>query len=112
MAPIACKSVVVTGGSRGIGLGLVTALLAQVNRVVATSTRPPEAAERLTALAAQHEGRLTVARLDVTQPASVAEFAAGLRQHTQHVDVRARGWGYACVCGGGGTGEGAAAACS
>ncbi|KAF8067339.1 csgA [Scenedesmus sp. PABB004] len=88
MPPIAGKSVVVTGGSRGVGRGLVEKLLARGNRVIATSRRSPDDADpSLAALVAAHGGRLTLTQLDTAVPGSIAAWAAGLSTHTPHVDV-------------------------
>ena len=75
--------VLVTGSSRGIGLGLTRALLehAGVSQVVATARRPSESPD-LMALAAQPEysgsGKLVVLPLDVTDAASHAALASSL----------------------------------
>ncbi|WIA13036.1 hypothetical protein OEZ85_006644 [Tetradesmus obliquus] len=82
---LTCKSVVVTGGSRGIGKGLVEKLLSRQNKVIAT-TRNPQDASQLQQLAAQHSN-LTITQLDTSQPQSIKDWAASLKQHTSHVDV-------------------------
>lgn len=84
-AMIANKSVVVTGGSRGVGFGLVEKLLARGNRVIAT-TRDPASAAGLQQLATTNPG-LVVTQLEASEPASIKAWAAGLKQHTQHVDL-------------------------
>lgn len=66
---------VVTGASRGLGLELVAQHARRGDRVLATCRRP-EAATDLAALAAEHPGRVRVARLDVDDPASIEGAAA------------------------------------
>jgi len=70
------STALVQGASRGIGLGLVKALLAdpRIKRVIATC-RDPDAAESLNALACD---RLAIRALDVTRPAQMEELAASL----------------------------------
>eukprot|EP00775_Hariotina_reticulata_P011289 gene11289-11439_t len=83
---IAGKSVVITGGSRGIGRGLVEKLLARPGNKIIATTRNPEDAVQLQQLAQQHDN-LIISQLDVSEPDSIQRWAQGLRQHTQHVDV-------------------------
>lgn len=64
----------IQGASRGLGLELARQLLEGGHRVYATC-RAPARAERLAALAEGSAGRLRVARLDVTDEASVEEAA-------------------------------------
>jgi NAD(P)-dependent dehydrogenase (short-subunit alcohol dehydrogenase family) len=85
---IAGKNVVVTGGSRGIGLGLVKELLARSGNTVVATARVAASAGELAALRAAHGERLRVAELEVSSPASVAAWADGLRNAgVGHVDV-------------------------
>lgn len=86
-ATISKKTVVVTGGSRGIGLGLVKRFLARGNTVFAT-TRNAADASNLKALQAQYS-KLNIAQLDVSQPASITAFAQGLKEDLKHIDVSA-----------------------
>jgi len=67
----------VQGASRGIGLGLVDALLADdsMKRVIATCRRPDKA-DALQALACD---RLSIQALDVTDPAQIADLAGALQ---------------------------------
>lgn len=69
-------TILVTGASRGIGLGLVDRLAAGGNHVLACARDP--ATPALAALAARHPGRVTTHRLDVADAASVAALAAAL----------------------------------
>jgi NAD(P)-dependent dehydrogenase (short-subunit alcohol dehydrogenase family) len=70
---------------RGIGKGLVEKLLSRQNKVIAT-TRSPADASQLQQLAAQHSN-LTITQLDTSQPQSIKDWAAAVKQHTSHVDV-------------------------
>ncbi|KAG1671272.1 hypothetical protein FOA52_010843 [Chlamydomonas sp. UWO 241] len=85
-ARITGKTVVVTGGSRGVGLGLVRQFLERECKVVAT-TRNPESADALRELGAAHASRLSVTKLDTSDGASIKDWAAALRQSHSHIDV-------------------------
>lgn len=80
------RRVLVTGCSRGIGLEFVRQLLARGDRVLATC-RDPASARGLTALAAEAEGRLRIAALDVTDPASRAALLAEAEAHWGALDL-------------------------
>jgi 3-oxoacyl-[acyl-carrier protein] reductase len=69
--------VVVSGGSRGLGLSLVEALLAAGRRV---STFSRARTEELGALEAAHPGRLFFAAVDIADRDQLAAFAAGARE--------------------------------
>lgn len=71
------RNVLVTGASRGLGFGFVTALLARGDRVVATC-RDPGHAHGLARLVGEHPGRLHVLPLDVADPARHATLAHDL----------------------------------
>jgi NAD(P)-dependent dehydrogenase (short-subunit alcohol dehydrogenase family) len=71
------RTALIVGGSRGLGLGLVRAYLAQGWRVIATRRG---AAAGLEALAAASGGRLVIETLDVTDEAGIA----GLRGRLGH----------------------------
>ena len=70
---------VVIGASRGIGLALTEALLTKQphDRVIAAARSADSPG--LKALSAQHGERLQCLAVDVTEPASVAKLAEGLR---------------------------------
>ncbi len=68
---------VVTGANRGIGLEFVRQLTTRGDRVVATA-RQPEEADELQALAREADPAVHIDQLDVTELASVEEFAANL----------------------------------
>lgn len=72
---------VVTGANRGIGLHLVDQLHHRGWRVVA-GCRHPEDAGMLYALRP-----MALLPLDVSDPASVRQFADELRHHTEHLDL-------------------------
>ncbi|KAH7925572.1 NAD(P)-binding protein [Leucogyrophana mollusca] len=61
----------ITGASRGIGLGLVKALLASPENIVFAPCRDPASARELQALSGAHPGSLRVVQLDVTEEASI-----------------------------------------
>jgi NAD(P)-dependent dehydrogenase (short-subunit alcohol dehydrogenase family) len=63
----------------------VEKLLSRQNNVIAT-TRSPQDASQLQQLAAQH-ANLTITQLDTSQPQSIKDWAATIKQHTSHVDV-------------------------
>ncbi|HVZ07245.1 SDR family oxidoreductase [Rhodopila sp.] len=65
----------VVGANRGIGLGVVKAFLARGWDVIATARKPAEAIA-LNALASGSPGRVTVAALELNDPASLDGFAA------------------------------------
>ncbi|GFH27716.1 uncharacterized protein HaLaN_26086 [Haematococcus lacustris] len=87
------KNVVVVGGSRGIGLGLVHSFLERGNTVVAT-TRKAAAAGKLQELQASAPAdRLAISELDVSCSTNVANWAQRLSDSTglRHVDVGHQG---------------------
>ena len=67
----------IVGANRGIGLGVTEAFLARGWDVIATARQPDEATS-LHALAASHLGRITIARLDMNDPAAVDGFSRTL----------------------------------
>ncbi|NVO12635.1 MAG: SDR family oxidoreductase [Rhodoplanes sp.] len=79
----------VTGASRGIGFGLVERLVERGDRVLACARDP--ASPDLAALAARHAGNLTLHRLDVGNPDSVAQLAASLEGQPLDVVVNNAG---------------------
>ncbi len=74
----------IVGGSRGIGLALVEALLADPAWICVTAaSRSATATPELAALAEQHGKRLCRVVLDVADEASIAQAAAAVRaQHS------------------------------
>jgi len=73
------ETVLVTGANRGIGLALVSELLALGYRVIATARRP-DTAHDLQALAVNHPDRLQIFPLEVTSDASLQHAAAQVGQ--------------------------------
>ncbi|KAG2438435.1 hypothetical protein HYH02_010890 [Chlamydomonas schloesseri] len=88
LRPITGKTVVVTGGSKGIGLSLVKGFLARDNTVITTSRKVADAAA-LQQLRQQYgAARLHLADLDASRAASIAQWAAGVRAAgVQQVDL-------------------------
>src|SRR5262249_60411982 len=66
------RQALITGGARGIGFGVATAMLAAGFRVVVTGLTEDEVA------AVPQQDRLEAVRLDVTDAAGIAELAARL----------------------------------
>ncbi len=73
------RTVIVTGGSRGLGLGIATALAAQGYRVVAVARRESEALQAAAAAVAA-PGSLHFEPFDLEHLAEVHEFVRGLRK--------------------------------
>lgn len=71
--PIAHSLVLLTGGTKGLGLAFVEALLA-AGYAVATCARSAERGEGLDALVARFGTRLTYSRLDVSDTDAVSDF--------------------------------------
>jgi NAD(P)-dependent dehydrogenase (short-subunit alcohol dehydrogenase family) len=71
-------TVLVTGANRGIGLEFVRQYAADGADVIA-ACRAPDGAHDLAALAREHQGRIKVVPLDVTDAASVALLARRLK---------------------------------
>ena len=67
----------VVGANRGIGLGVTKQFLAHGWDVIATARQPAKAAE-LHALEGSYPGRVSIPRLDMSDPSAVDGFAATL----------------------------------
>ncbi len=65
--------VLITGGSRGLGLGFVRHYLQLGHRVIATATDPEKAVE-LRSLQQQHAEKLLILALDVSSESSITAF--------------------------------------
>ncbi|WP_298951196.1 SDR family oxidoreductase [uncultured Methylobacterium sp.] len=72
------RNVVVTGGSRGLGLGIVRTLAAQGDRVVAVARRPGEALER--AMAEPGAGEIRFVAADLGAIDALPDLARRLRR--------------------------------
>jgi 2-deoxy-D-gluconate 3-dehydrogenase len=84
---VAGKTVVVTGGSRGIGEMIAAGFLAHGARVV-ISSRKAEACDATAArLAEQYEGPCISIPADVATLAGIDDLVTQLREQTDHVDV-------------------------
>ena len=79
------RIIVITGASRGLGRAAAQRLLREGHRVIATA-REATALDDLRAQA-PGEGTIECHVLDVTNDASVAAFAAWLKQRTHRVDA-------------------------
>ena len=77
---------IVSGANRGLGLELVTQLLARGWRVIA-ACRKQHPALRLTELAAAHPGHLHVMPLDVSSERSIAAFVNEVGLVTGRLDL-------------------------
>jgi NAD(P)-dependent dehydrogenase (short-subunit alcohol dehydrogenase family) len=80
------KTILITGGSRGIGLEFTRQYLAREAQVFAAS-RNPEKSPELQALKERYRDRLVIHSFDVTDPQSRLDFFQVLHQHTQSLDL-------------------------
>ncbi|KAL4442080.1 hypothetical protein ABPG77_011341 [Micractinium sp. CCAP 211/92] len=78
------RTALVTGASRGIGLGLVRELLAGGATVVATVR---SSSNGLSELASEASGRLHIVQLDTASAESIAACVEGLKKEFQHFDL-------------------------
>ena len=72
------KTVLITGSSRGIGLGLVKSYLCRADVQVVATCRSPETASQLTSLKQEHADRLFVLPLDINSSESFATLQKSL----------------------------------
>lgn len=77
------KVAVVTGGYSGLGRETVRALAGAGATVFVGARRPEVAADDLAGVA----GDVTILSLDLSEPASIDQFAAGLTERTGTVDI-------------------------
>jgi NAD(P)-dependent dehydrogenase (short-subunit alcohol dehydrogenase family) len=80
------RRVLITGAGRGLGLEFARQCLNRGDRVFA-GVRTPETAESIQALKAEHKDRLTMVRLEVTDPASIAASLKGVNKSIDGLDV-------------------------
>jgi NAD(P)-dependent dehydrogenase (short-subunit alcohol dehydrogenase family) len=80
------RRVVVTGANRGLGFELTRQLAAAGDEVVAT-TRQPKTSDDLNKLASTSDGRVTVVRLEVGDPAAIANVALQISERFDAVDL-------------------------
>jgi NAD(P)-dependent dehydrogenase (short-subunit alcohol dehydrogenase family) len=80
------RRVVVTGANRGLGLEFTRHLAAAGDEVVATA-RQPKTADELNKLASTLDGRVTVVRLDVDDPADIDAAALHIGERFDAVDL-------------------------
>jgi NAD(P)-dependent dehydrogenase (short-subunit alcohol dehydrogenase family) len=83
---LAGRTVLITGGSRGLGLALARELAAQGARLIICG-RDPDSLARAAASLANDGAEVLAISADVTDPASVAEMVEAVRQRYGHVDV-------------------------
>ena len=81
---MACLHLLITGASRGLGLGLVEHCLGDGHQVWAMVRRSSEA---LAALGEKHAGRLHCVEGDVSDIASVGRALTAVGSQTTHLDV-------------------------
>lgn len=77
------KTALVTGGYSGLGLETVRALAGAGARVFVAARRPEVAAADLEGVG----GDVTILQLDLSDPASIDAFAAGLAERTDKLDI-------------------------
>ncbi|QPC91711.1 SDR family NAD(P)-dependent oxidoreductase [Mesorhizobium sp. INR15] len=78
------KTIIVTGGGRGIGLAVIKRFVADGDTVVATDLKFGDEAK---ALAASANGKLTLVEGDVSKPADVAALVADAIARHGHIDI-------------------------
>ncbi|TRM64005.1 hypothetical protein BD626DRAFT_568608 [Schizophyllum amplum] len=77
----------VSGANRGLGLGLVTALVKRPDTIVFAGARSPEKATELKALADANSGKLHIVKLVSADKASNDAAAAEITKVAGHLDV-------------------------
>src|SRR5688572_17865082 len=80
------RTVLITGGSRGLGLALAREMAAQGGRIIICG-RDPDSLERAAASLANTGAEVLAISADVTDPGSVAEMVEAVRRGYGHVDV-------------------------
>ena len=80
------RTILITGGSRGLGLALAREMAAQGGRIVICG-RDPDSLERAAASLANSGAEVLAISADVTDPGSVAEMVDAVSRRYAHVDV-------------------------
>lgn len=80
------RAAVIQGASRGLGLGLVRALLSRAVPHIHATCRRPETAEALLRLSTDHPS-LHIHRMDVTDEPTIAAAAAAIRSESPEIDL-------------------------
>ena len=80
------RTVLITGGSRGLGLALARQVSAEGARVVICG-RDPQSLERAYDSLTQTDADVLALTADVSRPDSVKEMIETVRQHYGHIDV-------------------------
>ena len=80
------QRILITGGNRGIGLGLVRQYLARGEWVFATA-RQPQAATELQNLRQQYPDTLSIVQLEVTDAVSITASVEAVRAQTDALDI-------------------------
>jgi 3-oxoacyl-[acyl-carrier protein] reductase len=81
------QTVIVTGGTRGIGRGIVEAFLSRGAFVIATYAGNEEAAQKCRQDLAQYEGKLLVKKCDVRSEAEVEAFYKYIEDNHPKIEV-------------------------
>ncbi len=80
------KQVVITGGSRGIGLEFARQYLAR-GYLVVIGSRNPDASADLTALKDEYGEKIVILSLDVGDDDSISEFVSAISRRGIHPDI-------------------------
>ena len=87
MADAAVRTILVTGGSRGIGRGICTAFAGSGNRIYFNYASAAEAAAETEKLIAEAGGKGTGMQVNVASEKEVAEFVGRALDETGRIDV-------------------------
>lgn len=80
------KNILITGGSRGIGLEFTQQYLTRGHRLIVTSRHPGKSRE-LQELQNKYEDRITISQLDVSDAESRRQLYQYLSEEFQHLDL-------------------------
>ena len=81
------QTVIVTGGTRGIGKGVAEAFLQAGAKVIATYRSDANAAQDFLESGEQYEGRLTVRQFDVSEHNEVVAFFRYVEENFEHFEI-------------------------